>query len=183
MRRLLEWIITLICKGATSTKGIRTILTPVVGIAFLSLVLFAIFISFSVDRFFRFPEFIAKPYRIAISLPLFITGASLWIWCVGKFLKSKGTPVPVNPPPTLITDGPYAYTRNPMMTGVFMMLAAIGIFWGSLTLTFITTPLFVAISILEFKYIEEPELERRFGKVYIEYKEKTPIIIPRIRLS
>jgi hypothetical protein len=56
----------------------------------------------------------------------------------------------------------------------------IGIFFGSITLTFIMTPLFVFMSILEFKYIEEPELKKRFGNVYTEYKEKTPIIIPRI---
>jgi protein-S-isoprenylcysteine O-methyltransferase Ste14 len=43
------------------------------------------------------------------------------------------------------------------------------------------TPLFVLMSILEFKYIEEPELTRRFGGAYAEYKEKTPIIIPGIR--
>jgi len=36
-------------------------------------------------------------------------------------------------------------------------------------LTFIMTPLFVLISILEFKYIEEPELTKRFGKEYAEY--------------
>ena len=41
--------------------------------------------------------------------------------------------------------------------------------------------LFVLISIIEFKYIEEPELEKRFGKIYSEYKEKTPLIIPKIR--
>lgn len=45
------------------------------------------------------------------------------------------------------------------------------------------TPLFVLMSILEFKYIEEPELEKRFGQEYREYKERTPIIIPRIRLK
>jgi hypothetical protein len=29
-----------------------------------------------------------------------------------------------------------------------------------------------------FKYIEEPELEKRFGQEYREYKERTPVIIP-----
>jgi protein-S-isoprenylcysteine O-methyltransferase Ste14 len=61
-----------------------------------------------------------------------------------------------------------------------MVMAGIGILYGSITLTFIMTPLFVLMSILEFKYIEEPELEKRFGKEYLEYKEKTPIILPKI---
>jgi len=33
----------------------------------------------------------------------------------------------------------------------------------------------------QIKYIEEPELEKRFGGDYSEYKKRTPIIIPRIR--
>ena len=89
--------------------------------------------------------------------------------------------MPINPPPRLVTDGPYAYSRNPMMTGLFMVMIGIGILFGSIALTFIMTPMFVFMSILEFKYLEEPELEKRFGKEYTEYKEKTPIIIPKIR--
>ncbi|MCG6536410.1 MAG: isoprenylcysteine carboxylmethyltransferase family protein, partial [Syntrophales bacterium LBB04] len=148
---------------------------------FLCIIFLAIFISFYIDRFLGFPKFISKPFGIAISMPFLIIGSSLWIWCAWKFFKTKGTPVPINPPPKLVTDGPYAYTRNPMMTGVFMMLAGIGILFRSVSLTFIITPMFIFISILEFKYIEEPELEKRFGKEYSEYKERTPIMIPKIR--
>jgi protein-S-isoprenylcysteine O-methyltransferase Ste14 len=68
-----------------------------------------------------------------------------------------------------------------MMAGLFMVMVGIGVYFGSITLTFIMTPLFVFMSILEFKSLEEPELEKRFGKEYTEYKEKTPIIIPKIR--
>jgi len=181
MKEFREGIINLIYKGATSTKRTRIILTPLVGTIFLCIILLIIYISFYIDRFLGFPEFISKPYGIAISMPFLITGSSLWIWCAWIFFKTKGTPVPINPPPKLITDGPYAYTRNPMMTGVFMTLAGVGILLRSVSLTFIITPLFVFISIIEFKYIEEPELEKRFGKEYTEYKERTPMIIPKIR--
>ena len=181
MKGFCEGIVNLIYKGVTSTKRIRIILTPLFSAAFLCVILLAIFISFYMDQFLGFPEFISKPYGVAIAMPFLIAGSSLWVWCVWKFFKEKGTPVPINPPPKLVTDGPYAYARNPMMTGVFMLLAGIGILSGSMSLTFIITPVFVFISILEFKYIEEPELEKRFGKEYCEYKERTPIIIPKIR--
>jgi len=178
---LREWIINLIYKAATGTKRIRMILTPLVGFIFSCIVLSLIVFSFFLDQFFGFPEFISKPFSIVISAPFIIIGSFLWLWSAWKFLKTKGTPVPVNPPPKLVTDGPYAYSRNPMMTGLFMVMAGIGIFFGSITLTFIMTPLFVFVAILEFKYIEEPELAMRFGKEYAEYKKKTPIIIPGIR--
>jgi protein-S-isoprenylcysteine O-methyltransferase Ste14 len=180
MKALREWIINFIYKSATGTKRIRVILTPLVGFIFFCIVLLLILASFFLDRFFGFGEFISKPLEIAISVPFLITGSCLWLWSVGKFLKTKGTPVPINPPPKLVTDGPYAYSRNPMLTGLFMVMAGIGIFFGSITLTFIMMPLFIFMSILEFKYIEEPELTKRFGTQYIEYKKKTPIIIPKL---
>jgi protein-S-isoprenylcysteine O-methyltransferase Ste14 len=180
MKAFRESIINIIYNRATGAKRIRILLTPLLGFIFFGIVFLLILASFFLDRFFGFAEFLAKPLEIAISMPFLIIGSFLWLWCAGKFFKTKGTPVPINPPPKLVTDGPYAYSRNPMMTGLFMVMAGVGIFFGSLTLTFFMTPLFVLMSILEFKYIEEPELMKRFGKNYTDYKEKTPIIIPRI---
>jgi protein-S-isoprenylcysteine O-methyltransferase Ste14 len=173
-------MINLIYSGATSTKKIRLILTPLVGFIFLFIVLLLIFTSFFLDRFLGLPKFISMPLSIAVSAPFLIIGVFLWLWSAVKFFKTKGTPVPVNPPPKLVTGGPYAYSRNPMMTGLFLVVAGIGILFGSISLTFIMTPLFVLMSILEFKYIEEPELMKRFGKEYAEYRKRTPIIIPKI---
>jgi protein-S-isoprenylcysteine O-methyltransferase Ste14 len=181
MKAFREQIINFIYKVVTGTKRMRLLLTPLFASIFFCIVLLLIFTSFYLDRFFGLPEFISKPFSIVVSLPFLIIGVLLWLWCAEKFFKTKGTPVPINPPPKLVTDGPYAYSRNPMMTGLFMIIAGIGILFGSITLTFIMTPLFVFISILEFKYIEEPELMKRFGKNYTDYKEKTPIIIPWIR--
>jgi protein-S-isoprenylcysteine O-methyltransferase Ste14 len=180
MNRLFERIINFLYRTATGTKRERELFTPVFALAFFCVVVLLIFISFYVDFLLGLPEFIKKPLSIALALPFLTGGSLLWLWCAGKFFKTKGTPVPVNPPPRLVTDGPYAYSRNPMMTGLFLVMIGTGIFAGSVTLTFIMTPLFVLMSVLEFKYIEEPELAKRFGKAYTEYREKTPVIIPRI---
>jgi protein-S-isoprenylcysteine O-methyltransferase Ste14 len=180
MKALQEWIINLIYKGVTSTKKTRTLLTPFVGFIFFCVVLFLIVGSFFLDRFLGLSPFISEPFSIVISAPFLIAGTFLWLWSAIKFFKTKGIPVPINPPPKLVTNGPYAYSRNPMMTGLFMVMAGIGIYFGSITLTFVMTPLFIFMSVLEFKYIEEPELAKRFGKEYLEYKEKTPIIIPKL---
>lgn len=181
MKSIREQIINLIYRVATGTKKIRLILTPLVGLIFFSIVLLLIFSSFFLDTYWGLTKFISMPLSIALAAPFLIIGTFLWLWSAGIFFKTKGTPVPINPPPKLVTDGPYAYSRNPMMTGLFMVVAGIGILFGSISLTFIMTPLFVLMSILEFKYIEEPELMKRFGKEYHDYKERTPIIIPNIR--
>jgi protein-S-isoprenylcysteine O-methyltransferase Ste14 len=180
MKGFCERTILFFHQTATGPIRIRRLLTPIASGFFVFLIFLTISGSFLMDRFFGFPEFVSKSYGAAFSMPVLVGGALLWFWSVSRFLKTKGTPVSVNPPPELVADGPYVYSRNPMMTAVFLILAGIGILFGSITLTFIATPVFVFVSLLEFKYIEEPELEKRFGKAYREYKKKTPLIIPRL---
>ncbi len=78
--------------------------------------------------------------------------------------------MPLSPPTKLIVTGPYAYSRNPMLSGLFLILFGIGFLFQSLSLIVIFTPLFILITFLEFKMIEEPELEKRFGEAYVKYK-------------
>jgi len=66
-----------------------------------------------------------------------------------------------------------------MLDGVFLILFGIGFLAGSISLVFIFTPLFVFCSVLEFRFIEEPELEKRLGREYVEYKKRTPMLLPR----
>ena len=89
--------------------------------------------------------------------------------------------MPINPPPKLVTSGPFAYVRNPMVTGIFIILFGLGILYSSVTLIFLFTPLFIFINIWELKAIEEPELVKRLGEEYIEYKIRTPMFIPGLR--
>jgi protein-S-isoprenylcysteine O-methyltransferase Ste14 len=100
-------------------------------------------------------------------------------WSALFFIKSKGTPVPFNPPPQLVTTGPYAYVRNPMLSGVFMLLFGIGFWIRSFSFLVLFTPLFVFINVWELKAIEEPELIIRLGQDYIEYRKRTPMFFPR----
>lgn len=110
-----------------------------------------------------------------------LIGAVLMLWAMFVFARVKGTPVPFNPPPKLVTSGPYAYSRNPMTIGLFIFMFGIGFNWGSITSVLIFTPLYIILSILDFKYIEEPELEKRLGKEYTEYKKRVKLIGFRVK--
>jgi glucose/arabinose dehydrogenase/protein-S-isoprenylcysteine O-methyltransferase Ste14 len=181
MKTLRESIIDFIYRSATAPERIRRRLTPLGGAFFIGLVLLLIFVSLLADRFLGFPPLSSWPQALFAALPLIATGASVWLWSVLQFVRAKGTPVPLNPPPRLVEEGPYRYVRNPMLAGVFIMLLGLGVLFRSWSLTVIFTPLFILCALLEFKLIEEPELERRLGGAYRDYRSRTPMIIPRLR--
>ena len=175
-----RWI-EFLYKLATGTKLGRTLLTPVGAVIFGFFTTLFVVSALAFDKWLGLPKIITVPISFYIATPILVVGTLVMGWSIIHFLKVKGTPVPVNPPPKLVTTGPYAYTRNPMLTGIFILLFGIGMMVGSISLTFIFTPLFILVNIWELMEIEEPELGRRLGEEYIVYRNKTPMFIPKIR--
>ena len=175
-----RWI-EFLFKLATSTKRGRTLLTPVGVVIFGFFTTLFVITALAFDKWLGLPKITLILINYCISTPILLVGAFVTIWSIIHFLKAKGTPVPSNPPPKLVTTGPYAYIRNPMLTGIFFLLFGIGVMLGSLSLIFIFTPLFILVNTWELKQIEEPELVRRLGEEFIEYRIKTPMFIPEIR--
>jgi len=168
-------------KAATSGIQVRTPLTLVGGLFFTTFVGIFVALPLWLDKFLGFPRLLPTLLSIAVSAPILAIGLSLMLWSMVHFIKVRGTPVPFNPPPKLVTTGPYARARNPMLTGLFIFLLGLGILFGSISLIFIFTPLFILLNVLELRAIEEPELEKRLGTEYIEYKKRTPMFMPRLK--
>ena len=174
-------LINLFYKTATGSKKIRNFLTPIGVIFFFSLIGLFIIVSLWTDKLLHFSKFISYPSNIYTSLLILTLGLFLMLWSILYFIKVKGTPVPFNPPPKLVTTGPYSYIRNPMLCGVFILMFGFGIFFRSISLVFIFTPLFILFNFLELKTIEEPELENRLGKDYSKYKKRVPMFFPKFK--
>jgi len=177
-----EKLIKVFYKAATSSSKIRNLLTPVGAIFFFTFILLFIVISLQVDKFLQLPKLLPTPWNIVVSIPILAVGGFLSLWSILHFFKARGTPVPFNPPPKLVSTGPYAYVRNPMLTGIFILLFGLGVLFRSISLSLIFTPLFILLNILELKTVEEPELEKRLGKEYLEYKKITPMFIPWLKV-
>lgn len=175
-----EFAIEFFYKVATGSRRIRTLLTPVGLIIFISLIVLFIVVSLQVDKFIGLPELLPASLNVIMSAPILAIGLFLMLWSNLNFIKAKGTGVPFNPPPKLVTSGPYTYVRNPMLTGVFIVLFGLGVLFKSISLVFIFTPLFILINVLELIAIEEPESEKRLGKEYVDYKKMVPMFIPRL---
>ena len=117
-----------------------------------------------------------------------IAGAGLLAPGLGFFAASlrrfvtegHGTLAPWDPPVQLVVRGPYRYVRNPMISGVVLVL-----FGESLML--LSAPhatwalAFLAVNLIYIPLFEEPMLRSRFGDAYVEYCRRVPRIIPRLR--
>ena len=165
---------------ATGSRRLRIILTPSAALLFYGFVALSVFASLWVDRWLSFPRFNSSWWSLALSIPLLLLGWLLGGWSVVAFFRTGGTPVPFNPPPRLITTGLYAYVRNPMFLGGFLFLLGLGVLLGSLSLTFIFTPVLIVLYVFYVKAVEEKEMEKKFGQEYLEYKKRVPMFIPRV---
>lgn len=164
---------------ATGPERRRAILTPVGLAVFFGMLLVVTVLSLFTDRALGLPRLLPGAWGWVAGIPLAAAGAILWAWCIVLFRRARGTPVPFNPPRRLVAAGPYAWVRNPMLTGVFACLFALGFLLHSVSMVFVWTPLFVIANAVELKLVEEPELERRLGASYREYKRRVPMFVPK----
>jgi protein-S-isoprenylcysteine O-methyltransferase Ste14 len=176
--RIREVWISLLHRAATGTSKTRNLLTPVGVLIFGVFTALFVLAAVLVDRALQLPQLLPESMRLPVSIPVISAGVMITVWSAFHFLKVKGTPVPFNPPPKVVDTGPYRYVRNPMLTGVFLLLLGIGFSINSFSLVLLFTPLYVLINVWELKQIEEPELVRRLGEDYIEYRSRTPMFIP-----
>lgn len=109
-----------------------------------------------------------------------LAGLSLFVYTVSLFRKiGKGTLAPWTPTQKLVVYGPYRYCRNPMITGVFFILIGESLILHS-TNILIWSGIFFLINTTYFLLKEEPDLQKRFGDEYLEYKRNVPRWIPKL---
>ncbi len=82
----------------------------------------------------------------------------------------------------LVTDGPYAFTRNPIVLGYTLLPCGMGLLFRSIGMAVSVPLVILLIMVIWLKVWEEKDLERQFGEDYLEYKRKTPFLLPRITL-
>jgi protein-S-isoprenylcysteine O-methyltransferase Ste14 len=164
---------------ATGSRRVRAILTPIGAVVALCFIALFVAAALLADWWFELPPLLPVPLNIAAALPLLLIGLAIYVLSLRQFFRSRGTPVPFNPPPVVMTTGPYKYCRNPMGDSIFLVMLGLGLVLRSVSLVCFVTPLFVLLFAWEIKAVEEPELVRRLGEDYIKYRRETPMFIPR----
>ena len=118
---------------------------------------------------------------LLLGLVFICTGMLIMVLTVSMFIrKGVGTLAPWSPPQKLVTGGIYAHVRNPMIMGVLIVLIGESIAILSL-LIFKWAILFFIVNNIYFFIYEEPDLDKRFGDNYKEYKKHVPRWIPKVK--
>jgi protein-S-isoprenylcysteine O-methyltransferase Ste14 len=117
---------------------------------------------------------LAKPTRAALVAGAIVSLLGLLIraWAAGHIRKNA----------QLATSGPYAFTRNPLYFGSFLLGLGFTIASGQVVLALLFAGLFVGIY-LPVMRVEASTLAELFGKDYEAYKQSVPLFFPRLTPS
>jgi len=98
-----------------------------------------------------------------------VLSAAIASWAMRSFTQRETNVVPYKPTTTIVTQGPYQYTRNPMYVSLMMVQTSIAILFGNVWILIMLIPL---VLILHYGVVvpEEHYLERKFGEEYLAYK-------------
>jgi protein-S-isoprenylcysteine O-methyltransferase Ste14 len=113
---------------------------------------------------------LAKPTGVSIllGLPIALAGAAFRALAAGVIRKDS----------TLATSGPYAWTRNPLYFGSFLLGVGFAVMSGSwLAAGLVTLPSFVIYPNVIRR--EEEHLARLFPDQFREYSARVPRFLPR----
>lgn len=116
---------------------------------------------------------------VLAGLALILIGLRLWFETVRLFASvGKGTLAPWDPTRNLVVRGPYRRVRNPMISAVAFVLLGEALALGSMSVL-IEFAIFALVNAIFIPLAEEPDLVRRFGDEYEQYRGAVPRWIPR----
>lgn len=119
------------------------------------------------------------PQTLAVELiadALTVLGMAIAVWARRTLSSNWSAAVVFKENHNLITDGPYAYVRHPMYTGLLTMFLAVAILVGQVV-GFIVFAIAVFGLLIKARS-EENLMLKHFPKEYSKYKERTKMIIP-----
>jgi protein-S-isoprenylcysteine O-methyltransferase Ste14 len=119
------------------------------------------------------------PWAAPLGWSVTAAGAALAASCIWTFiLRGQGTPAPFDAPRQVVAAGPYRFVRNPMYLGGFLVLCGFGLVERSGAIV-IFAAIWLLVVHLAVIGLEEPDLRRKFGASYEDYRREVPRWVPR----
>ncbi len=110
-----------------------------------------------------------RPLTLIVGGLVALPGLVLRAWATGHLRKNDA----------LATTGPYAYTRNPLYLGSFVIGLGFTIASGRLILGVVFAVLFLGIYVPVMR-VEAKTLDELFGTDYQDYAASVPLFLPRV---
>ena len=110
-----------------------------------------------------------RPLTLAIGGAIALPGLALRAWGTGHLRKNDA----------LAVGGPYAYTRNPLYLGSFLIGVGFTIASGRFVLGIVFAALFLGIYVPVMR-VESATLGKLFGESYQRYVAAVPLFLPRL---
>lgn len=129
----------------------------------------ALICGLTLERFF--PQSFLPPFFRLAGAPF----VALAVWIVASALlimfRAKTNPEPWKPTTTIVKNGVYGWTRNPMYLSFSLFYAGLALLFDSLwTLALLLPVLFVIHNFVILR--EEKYLARKFGEEYLNYQTR-----------
>ncbi len=110
--------------------------------------------------------------RVALSGALILFGVGLVVYCARQFKQAQTHIEPWRPTSSVITSGPYRYSRNPIYLGIAIAGVGIALAFNSCWMLFGV----LVFALIANKHViekEEEYLEGKFGESYLNYRRET----------
>ena len=120
-----------------------------------------------------FPEAaFSLPGSLLVAIALAVVGGVIALSGVFAFRRHSTTTNPMSPDKaeSIVTDGIYRFTRNPMYVGLTLALVGWAIFLANAA-ALLVPPLFVAYMTYFQIKPEEQALLKKFGRTYADYMD------------
>jgi protein-S-isoprenylcysteine O-methyltransferase Ste14 len=123
----------------------------------------------------------ADPQPLALRIlgvALLLVGGALVVETTTRFaLHGRGTPAPWAPPERFVERGSYRFVRSPMYLGVLLLVVGQALLLGrEILFAWAAAAWLIFTAFLAF--YEEPQLRRRFGATYDDYRRRVKRWIP-----
>jgi protein-S-isoprenylcysteine O-methyltransferase Ste14 len=113
----------------------------------------------------------SRPTTLLTGWLLLAVGASLVLWAVRTFTRARTTLMPFKPASSLVTGGPFRFSRNPMYVGSTLIYIGLSLLlrmvWPLVLLPLVLTMLFALVVRREERY-----LAAAFEAEYAEYRRR-----------
>jgi len=130
-----------------------------------------VLLAWVLDTYLPVYEWLAAPWSYIAAAVLWIAALTLTGAAARNLARHDTSLYPNGESTTLVTDGLYSYTRNPMYLGMALLVLGAAVFFGSVGALVGVIAFCLAIQKL-FIIPEEERMHRWFGDDYLAYRKQ-----------